>query len=80
MILYHLLAFDMYNLANGKPPDVLNEIFKLREINHNVRYSSQFIVAPVHNVYYEAKSVAYLGPAIPGVTKRLVLLQVYTKK
>ena len=43
----------------------MNEIFKLREKSHfNRRYTSEFIISPIHRVYHGSKSVSYLGPKI----------------
>ena len=55
----------MYKVANGMSPEIMNEIFKLREKSHyNIRYTSEFIISLIHRVYNGSKSVSYLGPKI----------------
>ena len=42
----------MYKVTNGLSPEVMNEIFQIREESrYNLRYSSQFAIAPIHSVY-----------------------------
>ena len=53
----------MYKFANNMSPEITNEIFPLREINHyDPRHPSLFIVPSIHKIYNGAKSAAYLGP------------------
>ena len=55
----------MYKLANGMSPEIMNEIFQLKEKSHyNLSYTSEFIFPPIHSVYHGSKSVSYLGPKI----------------
>ena len=59
------LAIEMYKVANGMSPEIMNEIFQLREKSHyNLRYTSEFIIPPIHSVYHGSESVSYLGPKI----------------
>ena len=59
------LAIEMHKVANGMSPEIMNEIFKLREKSHfNLRYTSEFIISPIHRVYNGSKSVSYLRPNI----------------
>ena len=59
------LAIEMHKVANGMSPEIMNEIFQLREKSHyNLRYTSEFIIPPIHSVYYGSESVSYLGPKI----------------
>ena len=38
------LAIDMYKVAIGMSPEIMNEIFQLREKSHcNLRYISEFL-------------------------------------
>ena len=58
------LAIEM-SIANGMSPEIMNEIFQLREKSHyNLRYTSEFIIPLIHSVYHGSKSVSYLGPKI----------------
>ena len=59
----HTLAIEMYKVANGLSPDIMNDIFKLREnIHYNLRYASQFLVGSIHSVFNGSESASYLGP------------------
>ena len=38
------LAVEMYKVANGMSPEIMNEIFQLRKKSHNnLRYTSKFL-------------------------------------
>ena len=42
------LAIEMYKVANGMDPEIMNDIFQLREKSHcNLRYASEFIIPPI---------------------------------
>ena len=59
------LAIEMYKVANGMSPEIMNEIFQLREKSHyNLRYTSEFIIPPIHSVHHGSESISYLGPKI----------------
>ena len=61
----HTLAIEMYKVANGLSPDIMNDIFKLRENTHyNLRYASQFLFDPIHSVLNGSESASCLGPKI----------------
>ena len=41
-------AIEMYKVATGMSPEIMNEIFQLREKSHyNPRYTSEFIIPPI---------------------------------
>ena len=43
------LATEMYTVANGMSPEIMNEIFQFREKPHcNLRYTFEFIIPPIH--------------------------------
>ena len=43
----------------------MNEIFQLRKESHNnLRYTSNFVIPPIHSVYHGSESASYLGPQI----------------
>ena len=53
------LAIEMYRVAHGMSPQIMNEIFQLREkSHHNLRYKSDFIIPPIHSVYHGSESVS----------------------
>ena len=79
------LAIEMYKVANGMSPEIINDIFKLRENTHyNLRHSSQFLVDPVHSVFNVSESASCLGPKIwnkyPSKLKILTPLLVLKEK
>ena len=55
----------MYKVANGMSPEIMNDIFKLRENTHySLRHISQFLVDPIHSVFNGSESVSHLGSKI----------------
>ena len=61
----HALAIEMYKAANDMSPDIMNEVFKLRNTPHyNLRHTSLFYTDPIHSVYDGTESASYLGPNI----------------
>ena len=61
----HTQAIEIYKVANGICPEIMNDIFKLRENTHyNLRGTSQFLVDPIHSVFNGSESASYLGPKI----------------
>ena len=78
------LAIEMYKVANGMSPEIMNEIFQLREKSHyNLRYTSEFIIPPIHSVYHGRESASYLGPKlwelIPTVIRQIDTLSGFKK-
>ena len=46
-------------------PEIMNEIFQLREKSHyNLHYISEFIIPPIHSLYHDSESISYSGPKI----------------
>ena len=44
----HALAIEMYKVANDMSPDIMNEVFKLRNAPHyNLRHTSHFSTDPI---------------------------------
>ena len=55
----------MYKVANDVSPDIMNEVFKLRNTPHyNIWHTWHFSIDPVHRVYNGTESACYLGPKI----------------
>ena len=49
----------MYKVANGMSSEIMNRIFQLREKSHyNLRYTSEFIIPPIHSDYHGSESVS----------------------
>ena len=60
------LAIQMYMVTNAMSPNIMSEIFQLRESTHyHLRHTSQFMAHPIHGVYNGSESASYLGPEIP---------------
>ena len=50
---------------NGLSPEIMNEIFQLREESqYNLRFISQFRSPPIRSVYNCRESVSYIAPKI----------------
>ena len=61
----HTLASEIYKVANGICPEIMNGIFKVRKNTHyNLRGTSQFLVDSIHCVFNGSESASYLGPKI----------------
>ena len=59
------LAIEMHKVINGLSPEIMNEIFQIREeTRYNLRYTSQFTIPPIHSVYNGRESVSFMGPKI----------------
>ena len=59
------LAIEMYKVTNGLSPEIMNYIFIIREESrYNLRYTSPFIIPPIHSVYNGREPVSYMGPKI----------------
>ena len=55
----------MYKVANDMSPDIMNEVFKLRNTPHyNLRHTSHFSADPIHSVYNRTELAFYLEPKI----------------
>ena len=67
------LETESYKVANEMSPEKMNEIFQLRDKSHyNLRYTSEFIIPPIHSVYHGSESVSYLGPKIWDLISSLI--------
>ena len=63
----------MYKLANGMSPEIMNEIFQLREKSYyKLPYAFEFIILPIHSVYNSSESVSYLGTKIWELTPPVI--------
>ena len=54
----------MYKVADGVSPEVMNDVFRLRDNHHNLGHISHFFVDLIHSAYNSTVSVLYLGPKI----------------
>ena len=61
----HALAIELYKVANDMSPEIMNEVFKLRNTPHyNLRHTSLFSTEPIHSTFTRSESASYLGPKI----------------
>lgn len=60
----HAFPIEMYKVADGVSPEVMNEVFRLRDNHHNLGDTSHFFVDLIHSAYNSTVSVSYLGPKI----------------
>ena len=75
----------MYMIPNDMSPDIMSEIFKLKENTHyHLRLTSEFKVHLIHCVYNGSKPVSYLGlktlELIPLYLKAIESLAVFKEK
>ena len=81
----HSLAIEMYKVANGISPEIMKDVFQIRNILHyNLRYAPTFVTENIHCVYNDSESASYLGPKIweqiPTEIKTINSLQDLKKK
>ena len=75
----HTLAIKMYKMANGTSPEIMNDVFKMRdETYYHLRYTTQFLGDPIRSVFNGSESVSYLDPKI--WQKYLLKLKMKTQK
>ena len=56
------LAIDMYKVHRGISPEILNDLFPLRQADqYNLRNRSQFIIPNMKTVNHGFESLRYLG-------------------
>ena len=61
----YTLAIEIYKVTNDICPEIMNDIFKLRENTHyNLKGTSQFLADPIHTVLNVSESASYLGARI----------------
>ena len=61
----HTLAIEMYKVANNISPEIMKDVFKLREETYyNLRHTTEFVTNQINSVYHGSESASYLGPKI----------------
>ena len=59
------LAIEMYKIINGLLPEIMSEIFQIREESrYNLRYKSDFTIPPIHSLCNGRESVSFMDPKI----------------
>ena len=61
----HSLAIEMYKVANGISPEIMKDVFQIRNISqYNLRYAPTFVTENIHCFYNGSESASYLGSKI----------------
>ena len=61
----HSLTIEMYKVANGLSPEIMKDVFQIRNISHyNLRYAPTLVTENIHCAYNDSESASYLGPKI----------------
>ena len=78
-----MLATKMFKVYRSMSPTILSELFRGRDICHNLQSNSNFAVSNVKSVFHGSKSISYLGPKIwdivPLELKELTSLNAFKK-
>ena len=61
---------EMYKVTNGLSPEIMNEIFQIREEScYNLRYTSPFTIPPIHSVNNGRESISFSPKISPKIWK-----------
>ena len=78
-----VLATKMFKVYRSMSPPIFSELFRRRDISHNLRSNSNFAVPNVKSVFHGSESITYLGPKIwdivPLQLKELTSLNAFKK-
>ena len=78
-----MLATKMFKVYRSMSPAILSELFRGRDICHNLQSNSNFAVSNVKSVFHGSKSISYLGQKIwdivPLELKELTSLNAFKK-
>ena len=76
-----MLAMEMFKVCRSISPPIFSELFRRRDICHNLRSNSNFAVPNVKSVFHGSESISYLGPKIcdilPSELKELTSLNAF---
>ena len=59
-----MLATEMFKVYRCMSPPIFSELFRRRDICHNLRSNSNFALPNVKSVFHGSESISYLGPKI----------------
>ena len=59
-----VLATELYKVHHGLAPELMNNIFKKRNVTYNFRKNSTFETRNIKSVYYGFETISFLGPKI----------------
>ena len=61
----HSLATEVCRVVNGICPEIMNDVFGIRNNTHyHLRYTPTFLAKPIHSVFNGSESASYLRPKI----------------
>ena len=58
------LAIEMFKVKNNLAPEIMNNVFEIKEKSYNLRYNCDFTRRNVKTVKYGSESLSFLGPQI----------------
>ena len=59
-----LLATELYKVHHGLAPELINDIFKKRNVTYYFRNNSTFETRNIKSVHYASEIISFLGPKI----------------
>ena len=59
-----MLAIKLYKVHDRLGPELMNDIFKKRNMAYNFRKNSAFETRNIKSVYYGSEAMSFLGPKI----------------
>ena len=59
-----MLATELYKVHHGLVPELMNDIFKKRNVTYNFRKNSTFETRNIKSVYYGSETISFIGPKI----------------
>ena len=59
-----VLATELYKVRHGLAPELINDIFKKRNVTYNFRKNSTFETRNIKSVYYGSETISFIGPKI----------------
>ena len=59
-----VLARESYKVDHGLAPELMNNIFKKRNVTYNFRKNSTFETRNINSVYYGSQTISFLGPEV----------------
>ena len=59
-----VLVTELYKVHHGLAPELMNDIFKKRNVTYYFRNNSFFETRNIKSVYYGSETISFLGPKI----------------
>ena len=59
-----MLATEFYKVHHGLAPELMNDIFKKRNVTENFRKSFIFETRNIKSVYYDSETISFIGRKI----------------